>query len=359
MLCLVFLLACAVGFFCYVWCYKFTYWSRRGVVHLPPSFPFGNIREVGRTMHSAELMGNIYEVYKKTNNPFVGIFYFTRPVAVVTDLTLVRDILVRKFVHFNDRGVYTNQDDDPLSAHLFSLEGAKWQEVRRAVAPLFTPTHIKAFHECIWDVAARLQMCTKTSQHTINVSDLAARYVIDTIGQCVFGINSNALTDDAAPLRTISSKIFTLTPLQMLRHLFMQSFGHTARKFHMKLTKNEVANFFFSLHRMQPTVPCFMQFLHTLRKEGKLSCNQVVAQAFIFFVAGFETSAITIAYCLHELAWNPSIQDKLRDEVIQCMGEDGKVSWDAINRMTLLNAVVNGKLMQSFNCIVLFYCQGR
>ncbi|XP_055684921.1 cytochrome P450 6a22-like [Lutzomyia longipalpis] len=352
--CTVFLLVCATILLWSFWCYKFTYWSRRGVAHIPPTFPFGNIRQVGRTLHSAELMKSVYEKFKGSGHPFVGIFYFTRPVAVVTNLNLVRDILVRNFVQFNDRGVYSNPVDDPLSTHLFSLEGEKWREIRRTVAPLFSPARIKTFHESIWEVASRLSLCigTKTFQgKTLNVSDLAARYVIDAIGHCVFGINPSALDDDSAPLHTISQKIFTLTPLQMLRHLFMQSFGSIARKFHMKLTKNEVTDFFFSLHRTQLgsssdcTQPnCFMKLLNILQKDGKLSDNQVIAQAFIFFVAGFETSAITIAYCLYELAWNQSIQERLRNEVVENMEENGTLSWDAINRMTLLSAVVNETL---------------
>lgn len=336
-----------------VWWYisfKFTYWARRGVVQIPPSFPFGNIREVGRTLHSAELMKSIYEKFRGSGQAFVGLYYFTRPVAVVTDLNLVRDILVRKFIHFSDRGVYSNEVDDPLSAHLFSLEGEKWRDLRRTVSSLFSPTRTRVFHDAIWEVSSRLAVCigAKTSHNpTVNVSDLSARYVIDTIGQCVFGINPNTILDDTAPFRAISAKIFSMTPMQMLKHLFMQSFRNTARKFRMKLTKKDVEEFFISLNRTQLKENCqqpmsFMQLLQKLREDGKLSSNQVIAQAFIFFVAGFETSAITIAYCLHELAWNPLIQERLREEILEV--EQGDLSWDAINRMTLLSAVVNGKL---------------
>uniref|UniRef100_A0A1B0CYS0 Uncharacterized protein n=1 Tax=Phlebotomus papatasi TaxID=29031 RepID=A0A1B0CYS0_PHLPP len=106
----------------------------------------------------------------------------------------------------------------------------------------------------------------KTSHNpTINVSDLSGRYVIDTIGQCVFGINPNTILDDTAPFRAISAKIFSMTPMQMLKHLFMQSFRNTARKFHMKLTKKDVEDFFLSLNCTQPEGN-FTQQTKTLRK---------------------------------------------------------------------------------------------
>lgn len=41
----------------------------------------------------------------------------------------------------------------------------------------------------------------------------------------------------------------------------------------------------------------------------------LAANAFAFFIAGFETTASTISYCLYELAINPEIQIKLRDKI--------------------------------------------
>lgn len=69
----------------------------------------------------------------------------------------------------------------------------------------------------------------------------------------------------------------------------------------------------------------------------------LAANAFVFFIAGFETTASTISYCLYELALNPEIQNTLREKIKQTLDEnDGKLSYDTLKCMTYLDMVING-----------------
>jgi cytochrome P450 family 6 len=72
--------------------------------------------------------------------------------------------------------------------------------------------------------------------------------------------------------------------------------------------------------------------------------NVIAAQAFVFFVAGFETSSTTMTFCLHQLAMNPDIQERLWaeiDTVLQKYG--GNINYESIFEMEYLDKVVNGK----------------
>ena len=71
----------------------------------------------------------------------------------------------------------------------------------------------------------------------------------------------------------------------------------------------------------------------------------LAAQAFIFFLAGFETSSTTLSFCLYELALNPGIQDKLREHIkAVTKTHGGQVTYDSLHDMPYLDQVVEGTI---------------
>lgn len=70
----------------------------------------------------------------------------------------------------------------------------------------------------------------------------------------------------------------------------------------------------------------------------------VAANAFLFFAAGFETTASTLSFCLHELAINQDIQEKLRTEVEKVKARNGeKLTADCLKDFTYMDMVLAGK----------------
>lgn len=69
----------------------------------------------------------------------------------------------------------------------------------------------------------------------------------------------------------------------------------------------------------------------------------MAAQAFIFFVGGFETSATVMQFALYELAKNPDVQKKLRDEIRRVLAKHkGDITYEAIYEMEYLGRVMDG-----------------
>jgi cytochrome P450 family 6 len=73
----------------------------------------------------------------------------------------------------------------------------------------------------------------------------------------------------------------------------------------------------------------------------------MAAQAYAFFVAGFETSSTAITLCLYELALNPEIQERVRNEIDTVLEKHGGILiYDCLFEMEYLEKVVDGKRTQ-------------
>jgi len=72
--------------------------------------------------------------------------------------------------------------------------------------------------------------------------------------------------------------------------------------------------------------------------------NSLAAQAFVFYLGGFETSSTTMTFCLYELSLHQDIQDRLREEIDNVLHKyDGKITYEGVQEMEYLDKVVSGK----------------
>lgn len=112
--------------------FKFSYWKRRGVPFLEPAIPFGNF---GPTIRRKRAFGqNIHDLYYASSEPVQGIYYGSRPILIVRDQKIAKDILIKDFHYFRNRGFHFDTKNDPLAANLF-FSDEKWKEMRMKLSP--------------------------------------------------------------------------------------------------------------------------------------------------------------------------------------------------------------------------------
>jgi cytochrome P450 len=70
----------------------------------------------------------------------------------------------------------------------------------------------------------------------------------------------------------------------------------------------------------------------------------MAAHSITFFLDGFETSSIFIAFTLFELSQNPDIQAKLREEIKETKAKKGGLTYETIADMEYLDQVCNESL---------------
>lgn len=181
-------------FLCYIYLkHVFSYWERRGIPQLKPIIPYGNIKEIGRSTQISLLIRDFYN-QTKDKYPYFGVYFFQRPVLIVNDTNIIKNVLIKDFKHFQDRGVYYNERDDKLSAHLFSLNFDKWKILRNKISPTFSSGKMRFMFPTMLDVGHSLQLYMSSlidTECVLEMKDILARYTTDIIGKCAFGIACN------------------------------------------------------------------------------------------------------------------------------------------------------------------------
>lgn len=207
--------------------------------------------------------------------------------------------------------MYYNAEDDPLSANLFSLDGDEWKKLRVKLTPTFTSGKMKFMFKTLVDIGERFCDCLSelTEDHDeLEMKELCARFTTDVIGTCAFGIDCNSLNDPNAEFRHYGRKIFGEPRHSVLVETLKREFKRLARKMHVKSIRDDISEFILKV--VQDTVEYrernninrndFMDLLIKLKnqkttdKDKLITMQELAAQAFIFFLGGFETSSTTV-----------------------------------------------------------------
>lgn len=80
------------------------------------------------------------------------------------------------------------------------------------------------------------------------------------------------------------------------------------------------------------------------------SDSELTAQAFIFFLAGFETSSTLITFLFYELVRDLEIQKKLQKEIDNFLANsNGKITYNDVKNLKYLDMTISGKsIFQQF-----------
>lgn len=350
---------------------KFSFWEENGVSFERPAFLVGNLQLRNQKIHFDLQIANYYKKAKQQNNhfPFYGLYFFLRPVIVVTDLKFARSILIKDFNKFPNRGTYYNEKDDPLSAHLFNVEATKWRDLRSKLTPAFTSGKMKLMFPIIVSVVEKLVNCINRTielDNEIEIRDIFGRFTTDVIGNCAFGIECNSLKDPNTPFRLMGKKLFDEPKLTATHRIVIKLCHKLAKFFRIRGHYKDVTDFFYNVvretveYRLKNNIHRndFMDLLIQLKsdesinendenKTDKLTLTEIAAQAFVFFMAGFETTSMALSYAFYELAQeeNLKIQEKARNEIERVLEKhDGHLSYESLADMQYLDQILNESL---------------
>ncbi|XP_050345946.1 cytochrome P450 9e2-like [Nymphalis io] len=366
--------------------------SKHGVKNLKIVPFFGNMLKVFlRKEHFVVEMEKMYKQFP--NERFVGRYEFIKPMIVLQDLELIKNITIKDFEHFLDHRGFTDDSVEPLFArNLFSLKGQEWKDMRSTLSPAFTSSKIKLMVPFMEEVGEQMIRAIKKKLKEsengcieVDVKDLTSRFANDVIASCAFGLKVNSHTDEENQFYEMGKTASTFKFRQMLLFFVISAFPGLANILKLKLFSNETKRFFIDLvmgtmkdREVRNIIRPDMIHLLMEAKKGQLSHDEkngsnneqdtgfatveessvgkktinkvwsdtdLIAQAVLFFIAGFETISIAMSFTLHELAVHPEIQERLAKEIKDYDAKNGgKLNFSSIQNMAYLDMVTSEAL---------------
>lgn len=361
----------------------YSYWKRKNICYLKPVFPVGNFgKNILQKLSIGELTQEFHNSY---NEPVIGFYAALRPSLLIRDPEIIRNILIKDFSSFYHRGLYSDESVDPLTGNLLFLNGEKWRKLRSNLSPAFTTGKLKAMVSTLVKCGDSLQKHVAQladTQQTIEVRDTFARYSTNVIANVAFGIdNIDCIRNPDSEFRRYGKKIFEMTIDKGIRAAITFLSPNLMSLFRIRATDKSVQDFMTGVvkenlefrEKNRIVRRDFFQLLMQLRNTGTIAQNddewkteidrtkqnsgraarkimkcltldEMTAQSFIFFTAGFETTSTTQSFCLYELAKAPEIQSKVHTEIDSVLEKhNGQLTYDSLSEMKYLENCIDGK----------------
>uniref|UniRef100_A0A182QHC0 Cytochrome P450 n=1 Tax=Anopheles farauti TaxID=69004 RepID=A0A182QHC0_9DIPT len=360
---------------------------------------FGSTRRL--LMKQTSFHEFIISIYNKY--PLVKVFGMIdtmTPVFVVRDPELIKRIGVKDFDHFvNHRPVF-GDSEDPDSTSLFGktligLNDQRWRDMRATLSPAFTGSKMRHMFELIVECSTNMAKFYKSElgkkgavPQEYEMKDVFTRYANDVIATCAFGIKVDSLNDADNDFYTNGKKLMAFNRASvMLRMVGFRVMPKLMSRLNVDLFDSDDKHFFTEIIRdtvrtrnAQGIVRPDIINLLTQARKGALKHQkennereevkgfatveesevgrapnskgmhmtelEMVAQCFIFFLAGFDTVSTCLTFLTHELTVNRDVQDKLYEEILETNKSLGgaHLTYDAVQGMRYMDMVISEAL---------------
>jgi cytochrome P450 family 6 len=153
------------------------------------------------------------DIYKNlVGEKYGGVYAFTKPIFVLRDPDIIKNVLVKDFISFHDHGAFMDEEIEPLTGNLFLLGGIRWRNLRVKLSPTFTSGKMNMMFQTLVECGIELGYILEKSasdEEVIEIKDIfLARYSTDIISSCAFGIQCNCLKNPDAEFRLWGRKLF-------------------------------------------------------------------------------------------------------------------------------------------------------
>ncbi|XP_037521616.1 cytochrome P450 3A14 [Rhipicephalus sanguineus] len=347
----------------------FSYFKELGIPGPEPNLLWGNLWEY----HSLGLH-KAHDKWCKEYGDICGYYNGDVPFLLVKDLDFLEYAYIKNFKNFTARGITmrTDQMHPVLGQMVIHLRGDKWRRVRCCVTSCITSSKLKKMVPHVAESAEVFMDILKPLANTDQEVNLRPKFQalsMDYIARGAFGIEKcfQHDVDDiffatarrvlpgvmTGPAHMIAQSTTTLGKAMKPFYWFLGHFGlHTfelfskettkmieLRKAHPELRKPDILQSLLDAELEEETLSEAVtkggtrQTANGLKKKVRaLSPKEVIMNATLLFMGGFETTSTALCYLTFLLAKHQDVQDRLREEVKKGVTETGKLSYKMLTK---------------------------
>lgn len=319
------------------------------------------------------------------------MFNFGEHVFVLTDPELIKRVTIRDFDHFVNHNELLGDVDRVFGKSLFGMHGQKWRDMRTTLSPIFTSSKMKMMFGLLSTHAQSFikifEKRTGNGMVDIDAMEIFSRFTADGIATAVLGFEGDCVKNEDSGLFKIAKGLideFT-SPTAILKFIFGLLSPKLYKLLDVQLISKTTYDFFKRVvidtmnerDRKNITRPDVIQLMLNVR-QGKMSKEEInekeldgfaatddlkktniknlqeivdddeywIAQGFIFFFGGFDTTSNLLQSVTFELARNPDVQQELFveiNEVIESL-HGAPVTYEILHKLKFLDMVVSEAL---------------
>ncbi|KAI9484151.1 MAG: cytochrome P450 [Benjaminiella poitrasii] len=243
--------------------------------------------------------------------------------------------------------------------------GETWKNQRKIMNPAFhRAMPVKTFGSIMPNLFERID---QESSH-VPITFLMKSFTLDALGTSAFGFDFQALKGDpegwTQKYNVVVSSLFNPWVNLFAKLDFLVKYVSPQRRRVMQATSefNQMLENLAEKRRQEiqrgdkSDIPENEKDLLTLMIEADLrdglqiTTKELRHNIALFFLAGHDTTAHTLTFCLYNLAKNKHVQRKLRKEILHVLGDepvDVAPSMTDLKQMTYLNMVIKENLRRS------------
>ncbi|WP_372368287.1 cytochrome P450 [Candidatus Uabimicrobium sp. HlEnr_7] len=233
-----------------------------------------------------------------------------------------------------------------IKGSLVEIDEERWKSRNKTLSPMFFRKKIESYFN---DICACFEQETGKifHQQTVDISSMSFHYTLKTLSHTVFG---TAFTekDSKEILENIQLLVVTVEKI-ISKGFFLPLWIPSKQNRELNASLMKFRSIVKNIIRHKVKKNSFIYDLTQafyMDKKVYMNEQELVSEILLFFMAGIETTALTLSWTLHHLCTNNEIKKKFHDELDEVVGQE-PLTLAKLHQLDYMEKIINESMRYS------------